>query len=100
MNAHALETLLPIKHEGDHIANLRQGRVLGWHMDDVGFVLAINGCCDDDFRTIGGFHCTRIAGLSAARCIKHGPICHDTAALIDRGYGCGAFLEIGIVSKE
>ena len=100
VNAHARIADGPIKPECDIFARLGQGRTFCGDMDDLRFVLAIDGGRDADRCAIRKAHLADIAGLPAACRVEHGAVKDDAAALIDGENGGVRFAEIGIEAEE
>ena len=69
-------------------------------MDDLRFVLAIDGGGDADRGAVREAHLADIAGLPAACRVEHGTVKDNAAALIDGENGGVRFAEIGIGAEE
>ena len=101
MDAHALETALPVEEGRDGLARRGQGLALGRHMDEAALVFGIvDGGADGDHAAVGQAQMPEIAGLAAARRIEDRPVEDDAAAVVDGFDRRRRLFQIGILAEE
>jgi len=101
VDAHALETALPVEDGAHRLAGLRRGLAVQRHMQDAATVLRIIDCAADrDRGAVGPAQQAGIAGLAATGGVEDRLVQFDAAALIDRQHGGGGLGEIGVVAEE